>query len=450
MELNASQQKVFDACFNSESNIFCTGEGGTGKSWLLSRIVSEFRTNTNFKDKTVAVTASTGLAALNIGGVTLHSFAGIQIVEDNVTEMIKRARRGKSYGNWVDTDILILDEISMISATLFDNLSRVAQDLRGSTEPFGGIRVISFGDFLQLPPVSKSSGRVKRVFEGSAWKAMSIKCFTLTEVVRQTDLTFKKMLSLIRVGKCTQEVVDYMTSLSRDLVYEDSVEPVKLFPLRKFVDEYNNKRLSAINSDPHTFTAIDYGDIGILQQCIAPKRITLKTGAQVMFTRNINPLVVNGSIGTVTGFKYDNHSRSLWPVVIVVGPDGQHASVNVELCKWESISANGRTVVARRTQIPIILAWAATIHKSQGQTIPRLNIDLDGIFEHGQAYVALSRAVDSSNLQVKNFTKGKILTDPDSVEFYERLEQEIDNNDDVDGVVVNKRPPPKIYVGFAD
>lgn len=450
MHFNTDQQRVYNACTNEDSNIFCTGEGGTGKSWLLSNIVNTFRTSEKYKERSVAITASTGLAAFNISGITLHSFAGVQIIENDINEMIKRSRRGQSYANWIDTDILIIDEISMISATFFDNLSLVAKDLRKSDKPFGGIRLIMFGDFLQLPPVSKNNTKINKVFEGIAWRSMSVKCFLLTEIIRQSDVTFKNILSSFRVGICNNDADAYMKKLSRNLEYNDDIKPVKLFPLRNSVEDYNKQKLDLIKSQSHTYHAIDYGDHNILKQCIAPKSITLKTGAQVMIIRNLSGgIAVNGSLGTITGFEYSMNNKMLHPIVSLITGSGTNTSITIDLHSWESVMPNGYKVIARRTQIPVILAWATTIHKSQGQTIPRLSIDLDGVFEYGQAYVALSRAVDSSNLQVENFTKGKIKADPESVKFYDRLREEINNNISESGVIVNKERH-KIFIGFSD
>lgn len=450
MPLNRYQQSVFDACVEEDFHIYCTGEGGTGKSWLLRNLVNTFRTDVRYRDKTVAVTASTGLAAYSVAGVTLHSFAGVQIIENDLSEMIKRARRGRSYANWIDTDILIIDEISMISATFFDNLSRVAQKLRESDKPFGGIRVIMFGDFLQLPPIAKGCNRVSRVFESTSWQRMSIRCFLLPEIIRQSDVSFKNVLSLLRVGQCNSESDTYIRSLSRELKYGDSIKPVQLFPLRSDVDDYNNGKLNLISSNSHVYTSTDYGDKNMLKQCIAPRTITLKTGAQVMVVRNMTSHIVNGSLGTVTGFEYQNDSRTFLPIVSVVTENNTHTSITITRQSWESIAPNGKTIVARRTQIPLILAWATTIHKSQGQTIPRLSVDLEGVFEFGQVYVALSRAANSNNLQVKNFTRGKVKADSESVKFYERLKEKLDSEATGNGVVINKPPPQKVFIGFAD
>ncbi len=451
MSLNTQQQHVFDACTTGNSNIFCTGEGGTGKSWLLSKLVNTFRTDERYKDKTVAITASTGLAACSIGGTTLHSFAGVQIVEDNPKEMIKRARRGKSYGHWVDTDILVIDEISMISATFFDNLSQVGQDLRQSKEPFGGIRIIMFGDFLQLPPISKGNKKVKKVFESETWQRMSVKCFSLSDIIRQSDLTFKNVLSSLRVSDWSKDMDGYVKNLSRDLHYNDNIKPVQLFPLRANVDDYNNDKLNLINSQSHTYTSIDKGDKMMLKQCIAPRTLTLKMGAQVMVIRNLSPLVVNGSIGTITGFEYHNDTKTFLPIVTIVTDEG-HTITTMTHQTWETIAPNGRTVIAKRIQIPLILAWATTIHKSQGQTISRLSVDLEGVFEYAQTYVALSRARDSENLQVKNFTRGKVRADPESVQFYKRLSDRISEDEDrgQNGVIVEKPRAAKVFIGFAD
>lgn len=307
-----------------------------------------------------------------------------------------------------------------------------------------------FGDFLQLPPVSKNNSRANKVFESSTWQIMSVECFTLSEIIRQSDLSFKTMLSSFRRGVCSDDDISYMKSLSRSLQYDDSIEPVKLFPRRNNVDMYNSQRLDLIKSNGYTYYATDYGDYNLLKHCIVPKSIVLKVGAQVMITRNLSKSIFNGSIGVVTGFEYDNTSKLLQPIVSVIVESNKCDNITLNLCSWECIGPNGKKTIAKRTQIPVILAWATTIHKSQGQTIPRLSVDLEGVFECGQAYVALSRAVSSDGLQVVNFTKSKIRADPESVKFYERLEKELENNDVGYNIIVSKSPRSKIFIGFGD
>lgn len=418
--LNDDQKNVFIECIQGDKSVFCTGRGGTGKSRVTESVIDYFRRSSSAEDIQVAVTASTGISAFQIRGITLHRFAGVGITENDKDAMVTLASRGKSASYWKETDILIIDEISMISGTFFDNLSYVAKNLRDCDEPFGGMRLLMFGDFLQLPPVSKSS-RSMKVFESQIWNDLNLYTYELKDIMRQRDIDFTHMVSKIRVGECDKNVIDYFTSLDKEVKYEDSVEPVRLYSLRKTTDEYNTSRLSQLSGAPKTYESIDKGDARSLSQCPAPRTLSIKFGSQVMLIRNINPQAVNGSIGTVVGFRYVNEARSFQPVVKFVGHNNASFTMTVSKSLWETVAPNG-SVICSRSQVPLILAWATTIHKSQGQTIPRLYVDLANVFEYGQAYVALSRCVDPSCLQVVNFSESIVRTDPDSVRYYNGLQ----------------------------
>lgn len=418
LDLNEEQRAVFRECIHGTSSIFCTGRGGTGKSRVTESVIKYFRSAQSEDSHQVAVTASTGIAAFLIKGITLHRFAGIGITEDDPQLMYTKACKGKSLQYWQYTDILIIDEISMISAQLFDNLSYVGQQIRDSQRPFGGIRVLMFGDFLQLPPVSRSSSRVPRVFESSVWKDMEPVTFNLMTIMRQQDEQFTNMVSRVRLGQCTDDVCEYFESLSRDIEYDDGIDPVRLYSLRATTDEYNQSRLASLRSQPKRYDSMDDGDDRSLLQCPAPKTVNLKTGCQVMLIRNIGGAAVNGSIGTVIGFKYMSEMRSYQPLVKFIGHNGNSFTLSISRYTWETIAPNG-TVTSSRSQIPLILAWAITIHKSQGQTIPRLYIDLERVFENGQAYVALSRCTDPSSLQVIGFKREIVKVDQKCLEYYE-------------------------------
>jgi ATP-dependent DNA helicase PIF1 len=417
-ELNEEQVAIFKECVHGASSVFCTGRGGTGKSSVTESVIKYFRNCQSEEDHQIAVTASTGIAAYLIKGITLHRFAGVGITENDRVEMHRKATRGKSAQYWRKTDILVIDEISMISAQFFDNLSYVAQMMRNSDKPYGGMRLLMFGDFLQLPPVSRQDTRVPRVFEGSAWKELSPKVFTLNKIMRQQDEVFTEMVSNVRLGKCGKDVCDYFESLSRDIEYYDDIEPVRLYSLRKTTDEYNQSRLDQLTAKAKVYESIDKGDKGSLNQCPAPSTLKLKSGCQVMLTRNLGKSAVNGSIGTLIGFKYVADMRSFQPLVKFVGHDGQPFTMSVPRCTWETITPTG-LVMSSRTQVPLILAWAITIHKSQGQTIPRLYVDLKKVFECGQAYVALSRCTDPSSLQVIGFSKDIVKVDLECLTYYE-------------------------------
>jgi len=413
--LTPGQIKAYDGCVNGTQSVFCTGEGGTGKSWLVECIVAHYKLLPPHESTKIAVTASTGLAAFVVGGITLHRFAGIGIEESNLDAMVNKARFGMSRAMWRDTSILIIDEISMVSGGLFQNLSHIAQILRGSSAPFGGIRLLMFGDFLQLPPVSKTGS--ERVFETKIWEDLDIEIYYLKTILRQRDARFTSALASIRQGLCPTETETYIQSLNRSVPYNDGIEAVRLYALRNSVNAYNTTRLDAIHTPSHAYTSIDSGDMSILGACPAPRVVHLKQGAQVMLIRNIGSGAVNGSIGLIVRFEYSQKTSSFQPVVRFTVLGSAVRELHISPNTWQNTLPDGR-VIAQRIQIPLILAWAITIHKSQGQTIPRLLVDMQGVFENGQAYVALSRSSDPSQLQVVNFDKSLVKADPAAVAFY--------------------------------
>jgi ATP-dependent DNA helicase PIF1 len=419
---NAQQQEVFDQCISGNDSVFCTGQGGTGKSWLLECIVRHFRESLSEDGGLLAVTASTGIAAFLIKGITLHKFAGVGIEETNLTTMIQRASRGLSKTYWKDTSILIIDEVSMISATFFENLSLLAKNLRNSSLPFGGIRLIMFGDFLQLPPISKVDHPTVRIFHTDAWQELSPKVMELKQIVRQTNPEFIKILSEMRYGMCTDETEAYIRGLEREIVYDDGIEPVRLFAKKDSTEAHNVLMLSGLSGRPVRYKSIDSGDVGSLKQCPAVQNLELKEGCQVMVIRNLGEGVVNGSVGTIVGFEANSSVLAKKPRVRVTLPNGDLSTISVGRTAWETIAPNGK-VLATRIQFPLILAWAVTIHKSQGQTLSRVSVDMSGIFEVGQAYVAMSRCKDPSNLRVVNFNRTLVMVAQSCVKFYQELSE---------------------------
>lgn len=415
--LNDSQSKAFRMCIGSDKSILCTGPGGTGKSLLLERVVQCFR-NCGTKIR-VAVTASTGIAAFNIGGITLHKFAGVGIEASSTDVMIRKTKRSRSYMDWKTTDVLIIDEISMISPDFFQSISTMAKVIRNDQREFGGIRVLMFGDFLQLPPVTNCiEDRELRVFHTNAWKELSPSIIYLDTVMRQSDSQFKDILSSIRLGECSDKTEAYVKALEREIKYSDGIEPVNIFATRKSANDHNMACLSKIRSPEVVIESRDYGNISNLKNCPVERQLRLKVGSQVMLTRNLTRKAVNGSVGVVQGLTKITDSGFVAPLVKFASSRGTNFEMEVEETTWDSIDASGK-VVSSRTQVPLILAWGMTIHRSQGCTIPRLCVDMLGVFEVSQAYVALSRCPDENNLRVLNFDKRYVKVSPECIKFYE-------------------------------
>ncbi|KAL9937554.1 hypothetical protein V8E36_003963 [Tilletia maclaganii] len=461
--LSTEQQMVLHKVVEEQQSVFYTGSAGTGKSVLLREIIKELRDRHIRTPDAVAITASTGIAACNVGGTTLHSFAGIGIGAGPVAQLMSWIRKNRNAVNrWYRVKVLIIDEVSMLDADLFDKLEEIARLLRKSTKPFGGIQVVVTGDFFQLPPVTSFNQQPKFAFEAKCWNTVIKNQYNLTQVFRQKDQTFIDMLNEMRFGKLTPKSISIFKSLDRVPTYADGIVPTELFPRREDVERSNTNRLQALESTMKRYDAIDSGRLAseqrekLLANFIAPKTLHIKLNAQVMLIKNIDETLVNGSIGHVvefrsvgsvsraeggtegpkTGVKMEKtddgfgtaqaggmRSRSVSPVKggpgADEGPEWPYVffpSTNrYLLCKpdsWKNEDSSG-DVLAERHQVPLILAWAS----DQGQTIPCCKIDLRRIFEKGQAYVALSRATSLEGLQVLGFDASKVMAHPRVIQW---------------------------------
>lgn len=473
--LSQEQQKVLDLVVNQSKSVFFTGSAGTGKSVLMRAIIAELRKKYSREPDRVAVTASTGLAACNIGGVTLHSFGGIGLGKEDVPALVKKIKRNqKAKNRWIRTKILIVDEISMVDGDLFDKLEGIARHMRNNGRPFGGIQLVITGDFFQLPPVPDFDNKaraVKFAFDAGTWPTAIHHTIGLTEVFRQKDPVFANMLNEMRLGKITNETIAAFKKLSRPIPQENGLASTELFPTRNEVENSNAFRMRSLVGKSYKYEARDTGTITdiamrdkLLSNMMAPKVLELKKGAQVMLIKNMDDGLVNGSLGKVSAFMsektfelYDKspnlfddgiddedltedarEERSkiratflsakesaadagrLYPLVKFSAADGTIRAILVQPEEWKVELPSGE-VQAQRSQLPLILAWALSIHKAQGQTLERVKIDLKKIFEKGQAYVALSRATSQAGLEVQNFDKNKVMAHPRVAQFYDSL-----------------------------
>ncbi|KAK8091740.1 mitochondrial DNA helicase [Apiospora hydei] len=464
--LNEEQQLVFDLVVKQGKSVFFTGPAGTGKSVLLRKIIRSLATKHLGESNRVGVTASTGLAAYNIGGTTLHRFAGIGLGQAPTTKLIRDVQKDKfKLRRWLDVRVLIVDEISMIDSILFDKLNTIARAVRGIALPFGGIQLVLSGDFFQLPPVRKGAddGSPKFCFESKTWSSAIQQAIGLTQIYRQRDPEFTRMLNQIREGRLSPDTIEKFRKLHRPLA-DNGAEATELFPLRQEADRANSKRLQNINGVAYSYCAKDGGIIKnpdtrkmLLSDCIASEFLTLKEGAQVMLIQNVDNTLVNGSQGRIIGFAnihsflhnrwdYDDSHASiappgafektmdeclpLYPVVRFAMQDG---STRVHFCqpvewavkRWVpdpwAVGGWVDEKLATRIQVPLLLAWALSIHKAQGQTLHRVKVDLDRVFETGQTYVALSRTRSMEGLQVLNFHPSKVTAHPKVKAFYESM-----------------------------
>uniref|UniRef100_A0A673FQ20 ATP-dependent DNA helicase n=1 Tax=Sinocyclocheilus rhinocerous TaxID=307959 RepID=A0A673FQ20_9TELE len=355
-KLSKEQTAVLNAVLSGK-NVFFTGSAGTGKSFLLKRIIG------SLPPKSTYATASTGVAACHIGGTTLHSFAGIGSGSAPLEQSIELAQRPGVMQHWTSCKHLVIDEISMVEAEFFDKLEAIARSIRRSTEPFGGIQLIVCGDFLQLPPVTKGKDIQKAYFcfQSRSWRKCIHMNMELTEVRRQTDKAFISLLQAVRVGRVPEEVTAQLLRSAYHSIERDGILATRLCTHKDDVELTNENKLKelpgvmrvfeAVDSDPMLFQTID-------AQSPVSRLLQLKVGAQVMLTKNLDVQrgLVNGARGVVVDFQPGN--QGLPRVRFLCGA--------VEVIKRERwmFKASGGLYLSRQ-QRPLKLAWAISIHKSQ-------------------------------------------------------------------------------------
>ena len=440
MELSKEQQIAFDKYVQGH-NIFITGPGGSGKSALI-RLINE---DAYKKFKDIHVTALTGCAAvlLNCKAKTLHSWAGIGLGNGTIEQLVTKIKKNKfTKALWRGTDILVVDEVSMLSLKLFNVLNAIGKAVRNNPKPFGGIQLIFSGDFFQLPPVGDhlEPDTQRFCFESEDWNAVfHPQCqIQLVKIFRQTDETYSTILNQIREGKIRRKSNDLLLEyVGRPLDPNLIAEPTKLYPTRMKVENINNTKMSALQSDEKEFkikylkdlemtrteraTRCEYTDKDIQMELeflannlICEKEMKLKVGAQVMSIINIQSErgldVCNGSQGIITGF------------CDITGLPRVKYNNGIEMVMTRNIWQSDKIPGIGVSQVPLILAWALTIHKSQGATLDAAEIDVgSGIFECGQTYVALSRVKSLDGLYLTSFDATKIRINKKVKDYYDNL-----------------------------
>jgi len=440
MNLSLEQQNAFDTYLQG-SNLFITGPGGSGKSLLIKMIYEDACK----KGKNIHVTAMTGCAAilLNCKAKTLHSWAGIGLGNAKVDELVNKVNKNKfSKALWRGTNILVVDEVSMLSLKLFNLLNQIGQKVRGNTKFFGGIQLIFSGDFYQLPPVGNKDDLESQqfCFESEFWNLVFPYQTQLVRIFRQTDEKYTSVLNQIREGVIKKSTNTLLNScVGREKNQNLVIEPTKLFPTKNKVDNINTSKISILTGDVKEYKlkhcadaevttkaereirrTYSEKDIQIELEYLAgnlncEKELKLKVGAQVMCIINIQNdnkelEICNGSQGIVVGFcevtrfprvKYNNGCE------MVMSP-----------YLWLSEKIPGVGI----SQVPLILAWALTIHKSQGATLDTAEIDIGHeIFECGQSYVALSRVKSLDGVYLTSFDITKIKINKKVKQYYEGL-----------------------------
>ncbi len=436
MALNQLQQEALDTVLQGH-NIFLTGAGGVGKSFLIHRITQELTA----RGKRVAVTALTGCAALLLGdkAKTIHSWAGIGLGKDSATVLASNIKRynPRARRRWMMTHTLIIDEVSMLTPELLDKLSAVASSVRAIGGPFGGLQVILVGDFHQLPPVYKREDsdappEKEFAFEAQTWSDLNLHSVQLTEIVRQADPYFQKILMEARSGKLTDASFRVLQQRLGADWKSLKIKPTLLFSRRAEVEMINESNLKALTGPTFTY------DVQTIFDATAEKGLTtasqevqraaqkldrdapykphleLKVGAQVMLIYNLDQEagLVNGSRGVIEGF------TATTPALPLVTFKNSSAPIPIGHQSWASDELDG----VKRQQIPLVLAYALTIHRAQGATLDSALIDIGrSTFERGQAYVALSRVKSLDSLYLYDLDPLAFKTHPKVLSFYEAL-----------------------------
>lgn len=384
-------EKILDF-ISLNKNIFLHGPGGTGKTYTIKKIAEKY-------DKYSYLTATTGVAAVTIGGMTLHSYAGIGIGNDTDKNLLSRVMRNYGAKNRIiQTKILIIDEISMMGSSLFDTLDYIFRNVRRDQRPMGGIQIIICGDLLQLPPVKDGW-----IFESKAFQKCEFVRVEFKIPKRFDDIIYHNMLLRIRLGRPTKEDIEILNSRIKQPP-DELVKPTRLYSTNVNVDYENKIEMEKLDETPFLFAAEDHYNTSNERQDeifkkqldqIIPKNIILKVGAQVMLKYNylVSGGLVNGSRGVITHIE-----------------DGQYIDVlfkngvtcSFEYHEWE-VKEKGTKNSATREQIPFVPAYAITIHKSQSITLDYAVCDLSNVFEYGQAYVALSRIRNLEGLFLLGF-----------------------------------------------
>lgn len=426
---NMNQSQALEI-LKSGANVFLTGEPGSGKTYVVNKYVEYLRSH----DIAPAITASTGIAATHIGGMTIHSWSGIGIK----SRLSKGELKNIAGNDYVDkrisaAKVLIIDEISMLPPETLLNIEAICREVKGNARPFGGLQIVLVGDFFQLPPVVKKSYDefsqdnlldeipMRFAYDSPVWQAAEFVTCYLGEQYRQDDGELSSILTKIRQNSFDQ--------LSLDIIKQRKIEShqapesaPKLYSHNLDVDRINDEMLAKIPSKASHFPMLTSGRRTLVETmkkgCLSPENLFLKIGAAVMFTKNNQKEhFVNGTLGTVCGF--DDESD----LPVVKTRDGRR--ITVSPADW-TVEENG-AVKGRLTQLPLRLAWAITVHKSQGISLDEAVIDLSRVFEFGQGYVAISRVRRLTGLHILGWNTKAFQVDPEVSARDEKFRSESDS-----------------------
>ena len=405
--LNTKQREAVDAVLNGR-NILITGPGGTGKSFTIKYITELLNEN----NKYYGLTATTGTASVLIGGQTINSYLGIGLGNGKVSDIIKNIITNKNIRDRiVKLDVLIIDEISMLEDTLFEKISDILSTIRGqlideklADKPFGGIQMIFVGDFCQLAPV-----KGLYCFLSKVWEKLDIDIIVLEELVRQTgDQLFQKILSIVRKGKCTDNIITVLERL-KDTQFTENIIPTKLYPVNIDVDKINNIEVLKLKNIGYKSCVYKATCSKGNEKAALNYNVELTENAQIIITRNID--ISNGLVNGTRGIIKHLGSES---VTI------EDVNNNIHTINYYKDIMNKKTSYIMH--MPIRISYALSIHKSQGMTIDAVELDLGvNIFAHGQTYTALSRAKSLNSIKIINVDKNSFKINPYVKKFYSTI-----------------------------
>lgn len=453
MSLSVDQKQIFDE-YKKGSNIFITGLPGSGKTYILKKIIEDAKNN----DKNIAVTSMTGCSSILLGrsSTTLHSFAGIGLANRNDFAILKSITRNPMKRNrWLNTDILIIDELSMMSSKILELLNYIAKRIRMNSllrehpDIFGGIQLIFSADFFQLPPISRSNSDIDYCFNSSIWNDLfDIQILMDSSFRHINDKVYSNILDEIRYNELSDESFNILKSRLNKKP-ENNIKPIYLFPTKYQVNKINNMEISRLYGKEYISTVkniydtkyidknfkheIDMKNIKhnasiseknyeyktLLKNSLFEEKLVLKQNCKVMCIRNISldEGIVNGSIGTVINFTTINHEL-LGNISCPIVKFNNGITMTIE----PSISISTHIYGIFIAQIPLILGYALSIHKSQGVTLDNAYINIDSrVFTTGQSYVALSRVKTLDGLYLLGIDRDSFVTDPRVIEFYDRF-----------------------------
>ena len=391
-------------------NVFLTGAAGSGKTYVLNKYIKYLKKH----HVSVAITASTGIAATHMNGKTIHSWAHIGIKDFLTPADLEAIFKNREYReNIADAKVLIIDEVSMLHHYRLDMVDAVLRKMHGKDEPFGGIQVVLCGDLFQLPPVTRG-GRAEYVTAAASWAEMDIQICYLTDQYRHDDDHLSQLLNEMRAGEVSEQSLERLLQ-RQDAILGKHIVPTKLYTHNTDVDSINTAELDRLDGQSQSYTMTHKGDRAVakalMASCLAPEELVLKKGALVMFVQNNYARgYVNGTLGVVTDFDGDG-----MPVV----ETSSGKTIDTVLASWRV--EDGEEVIAEISQLPLRLAWAITVHKSQGMTLDAAQIDLSKSFIPGMGYVALSRVRTLDTLSLLGLNNKALQVDPRVIELNKNL-----------------------------